>query len=304
MMEDQLKVQGINSKGFGIIPKLLTQDRSICIGAKGLYAYFCSYAGAGDTCFPTRKKICYDLNISNDTLGKYLKNLVRRGYIEVEQVKENGRFSHNVYTLCSTISPCPKISDTENTVSENSVYEKMDTNNNSTKINNSKNNITNKKRKKGSERNENSESIVIDRKTNRDTDKKIDIPIDLDVDKRLTLKGVNKKENLEDQKKTSSTFDNLIDSYTSNEQLREELKAHLKVRKLKKASLTNRAIELSLKKLDELTDNDNEKIKIVQNAIMGGWTTFYPLNPDEKRAGSLSSFATSYSIKEFQDNYI
>ena len=32
-----------------------------------------------------------------------------------EQINENVRFSHNVYTLCITISPCPKISDTENT---------------------------------------------------------------------------------------------------------------------------------------------------------------------------------------------
>lgn len=272
-MEDQLKVQGINSKGFGTIPKLLTQDRNICIGAKGLYAYFCSYAGAGDACFPTREKICYDLNISKDTLGKYLKNLVRRGYIEVEQIKENGKFSHNVYTLCSTISPCPKISDTENTVSENSVYEKLDTNINSNKINN----IISKK---GSKRNENTANENFENLGEKNE--------------------VNKKEGLGKKEKTPSTFDNLINSYTNNEQLRKELKAHLKVRKLKKASLTNRAIELSLKKLNELTDNDTEKIKIVQNAIMGGWTTFYPLKPDEKE--DLST--RSYDVDAYKNSYI
>lgn len=124
-MEDKIIGFKINSKGYGTIPKLVMQDRNLSIGAKGLYSYFCSYTGGGDTCFPSRKKVCFDLCISIDTFGKYLKQLVENGYIKVEQIKENGRFSHNVYTLCDTILPCPKISDTEITV-----YEKTDTNNN------------------------------------------------------------------------------------------------------------------------------------------------------------------------------
>lgn len=129
-MEDKIIGFKINSKGYGTIPKMVMQDRNISIGAKGLYSYFCSYTGGGDTCFPSRKKVCFDLCISIDTFGKYLKQLVENGYIKVEQIKENGRFSHNVYILCDTILPCPKISDTEI-----SVYEKTDPNNNSTNIN-------------------------------------------------------------------------------------------------------------------------------------------------------------------------
>lgn len=130
-MNDKLICEGINSKGYGIIPKLIMQDRTIHATAKCIYAYFCSFAGAGALCFPTRSKICYDLCISIDTFGKYLRQLIEHGYIKCEQIKENGRFSHNVYTLCSTISPCPKISDTENTV-----YDNLDTNNNNIKSNN------------------------------------------------------------------------------------------------------------------------------------------------------------------------
>ena len=151
-MEDKLICEGINSKGFGIIPKLIMQDRTIHATAKCIYAYFCSFAGAGDTCFPTRKKICFDLGISIDTFGKYLKQLIEHGYIKSEQIKENGRFSHNVYTLCSTISPCTKISDTENTV-----YEDLDTNNNNNKNNNIYKNNSNSKvsKKEGHEEGKN-----------------------------------------------------------------------------------------------------------------------------------------------------
>lgn len=135
MAEDILKGIQINSKGYGTISKIAMQDRNLHITAKAIYAYFNSFSGGGDSCFPTRAKICYDLGISNDTFGKYLKQLVNNGYIEVEQVKENGRFSHNVYTICSTILPCPKISDTVNIV-----YGEMDTNNNSYNKNKDNNN--------------------------------------------------------------------------------------------------------------------------------------------------------------------
>lgn len=93
------------------------------------------------------------------------------------------------------------------------------------------------------------------------------------------------------------SFNQLIDNYTPNEQLRKELKEHLKVRKNKKAALTNRAIELSLKKLDDLASNDSEKIQMVQNAIMSGWTTFYPLKADEKQKMGGNA---SYDIRRYE----
>ena len=126
MANDILKGADVNSQGYGIVPKRAMQDKQLHVTAKAIYAYFCSYAGSGDTCFPSRGKICSDLGISNDTFGKYLKQLTDNGYLECSQMKENGRFSHNIYTLCSTILPCPKISDTEDIVHDN-----LDTNNNS-----------------------------------------------------------------------------------------------------------------------------------------------------------------------------
>lgn len=150
-MDDKLLVEGVKSKGFGIIPKSVMQDRNIHPIAKAIYSYFCSYAGAGDMCFPTRKKICYDMAISIDTFSKYLRQLIENGYLKCEQIKENGRFSHNVYTILDTKSPCPIISDTvknesEITVSENTVYDRLDTNNNNN--NNNSNIIIKEKSKK------------------------------------------------------------------------------------------------------------------------------------------------------------
>lgn len=105
---------------------------------------------------------------------------------------------------------------------------------------------------------------------------------------------------LSKKERATKSFDSLIDDYTENENLRKELKEHLKTRKMKKAALTNRAIELSLKKLDQLAVSDAEKLLIVQNAVMNGWTTFYPLKSDEKR--QLND-KTSYNIKDYERQF-
>ena len=135
MTEKKINIQGIYSKGYGIVSKLVMQDTNISCVAKTIYSYFCSYTGGGNTCFPSRNKICYDLGISKDTLGKHLKQLIEAGYIKVEQAKENGRYSHNVYTIITTLSKCPNDS-----VSEKLAHEKLTPNNNSL----NKNSILNK----------------------------------------------------------------------------------------------------------------------------------------------------------------
>lgn len=108
---------------------------------------------------------------------------------------------------------------------------------------------------------------------------------------------------VENKVHTPRTFDEIIDSYTDNEQLRSELKEHLRTRKKKKASLTNRAIELSLKELDKLADTDEEKILIVQNSIMGGYSKFYKLKKDEASRLSESSFDVDEFEKYLADKY-
>ena len=105
--------------------------------------------------------------------------------------------------------------------------------------------------------------------------------IQMDTQVRLGKDSIGK--NSIGKKESKQSFDDLINSYTQNENLREELKNHLATRKAKKATLTNRAIELSLKNLDSLVDNkpindqENEKIKIVQQSIVNGWTGFFAL---------------------------
>lgn len=119
MENNILELDGIFKNGYGFIAKSVMQDNQISLQAKGLYAYLCSYSGKGKDAFPSRKKMCFDLNITNDTLGKYLKELKESNYIHISQSKNESRFSNNIYKINLNL-PCTKISDTE----------KQDTNNN------------------------------------------------------------------------------------------------------------------------------------------------------------------------------
>ena len=154
---DILQVEGVNSKGYGIIPKLVMQDGRISVVSKAIYSYFCSYAGAGRVAFPKVLKIIADLQISKASYYTHFNPLKTYGYIKVEQTRKDGRQSHNIYTIMDIIpkqtnldnkpfSPCTKFQDTvfQDTVKQDTEIqdtEIQDPNNNSNYNNNrSKNN--------------------------------------------------------------------------------------------------------------------------------------------------------------------
>lgn len=78
-------------------------------------------------------------------------------------------------------------------------------------------------------------------------------------------------------------YDEIIDSYTENGELRSALVEFVKMRKMMKKPLTNRALSLLLtskKGLDGLASTDAEKIDIVNQTIMHSWQGFFPLKDD------------------------
>lgn len=83
------------------------------------------------------------------------------------------------------------------------------------------------------------------------------------------------------KKDSRRSFDTIIENYTQNVELQNELKNHLKVRKQKRGALTDRAIVLELQRLDDLADLDEMKLRIVQQSIERGWVGFFEIKDDE-----------------------
>lgn len=102
-LKDELKVEGVFSKGYGIIPKLVMKDKNLTVEAKAIYAYISSYAGNGDAAFPAVDLICSDLGMSENRFFKHRKLLVEFGYITISRKRKEVGWSNNVYTICHTV---------------------------------------------------------------------------------------------------------------------------------------------------------------------------------------------------------
>lgn len=121
-MTDRLKGEGIFSMGYGSIPKMIMQDKSLSIEAKSIYAYFASYAGSGNTAYPSVGKTIHDLNVSEERYYKYRKQLINKGYLVITKVKtKEGKYKKNLYTLPTF----PKNSDMEKPSTENPSMDKQ-----------------------------------------------------------------------------------------------------------------------------------------------------------------------------------
>lgn len=91
-------VSGLKSVGYGMIPRAVMCDARLSYKAKGLYAYFAAFTGAGNVAFPSLDQITRQLDINKDTYYKYMKELTALNYITIVQL-HNGKFSGNQYYL-------------------------------------------------------------------------------------------------------------------------------------------------------------------------------------------------------------
>lgn len=84
----------------------------------------------------------------------------------------------------------------------------------------------------------------------------------------------------ESKKAAPASFDRLIETYSrGNEEVKELLGEWLKVRKAKRAAMTDRAIELNLQKLERLAKESGMSVAdYLKEIICRGWQAFYPIN--------------------------
>ncbi|MDK8182079.1 hypothetical protein [Paenibacillus sp. UMB4589-SE434] len=75
--------------------------------------------------------------------------------------------------------------------------------------------------------------------------------------------------------------------YTSNTDLNYALESFVEFRKKIKKPMTDRAIDLLLSKLDKLATNDEEKIAILEQSILNGWQSVFPVK--NKDGGKIAN---------------
>ena len=76
--------------------------------------------------------------------------------------------------------------------------------------------------------------------------------------------------------------DGLLDSLDVSEELKSTIKDFVKMRKLIKAPMTNRALKLMVDKLMEMGGNDETRIAILNQSIVNSWKGIFPLHDTQK----------------------
>ena len=137
MLADKVVLEGIFSKGYGTIAKLVMKDKDLSVEAKAIYAYLCSYSGSGESAFPSVNLIKEDLNISENRFLKHRKVLVEKGYISIKRNKKSNGWSNNIYTIHTVVH-------LQNEGIQNVGIQNEGTNNNSITNNSINNNKSNK----------------------------------------------------------------------------------------------------------------------------------------------------------------
>ena len=98
----------------------------------------------------------------------------------------------------------------------------------------------------------------------------IDIDIDKDIDIEIDKESKKKKNNLS----------NVIDTYTSDEDVKEAIKSFIDMRKTLKKPMTEKALQMMLTKLDGLASSKKDKIDIINQSVLNSWQSVYPLKTD------------------------
>lgn len=87
------------------------------------------------------------------------------------------------------------------------------------------------------------------------------------------------KEDIKEEKerKKESSYDQIISEFAIGEKVKEALYEFIKMRKLIKKPLTDKALKLLINKLKGMSANEAEQVAILEQSIMNNWQGIFPL---------------------------
>ena len=120
----------------------------------------------------------------------------------------------------------------------------------------------------------------------------------------------DKIENKVSKKESKKSFDEIIAENFENEKVKTELIEFIKMRKQIKKPMTNRALEILIKKLKEMSNNDCDlMVKLLDQSIEHGWQTIYELkdnktyqNPAEEKPKFIQNKYSKEELDGLFDN--
>lgn len=88
------------------------------------------------------------------------------------------------------------------------------------------------------------------------------------------------KNSIEKERKKETNYDKIINSMVEDEEIKNSIYEFIKMRKLIKKPMTDRALTMLINKLKKLSSDKDTQIKILEKSILKNWTDIYELKGD------------------------
>ena len=113
-----------------------------------------------------------------------------------------------------------------------------------------------------------------------------------DKDNNIDINNINNN-NKKERKKTS--YDEILNSMIEDDDVKNTICDYIKMRKLIKKPMTDRAVTMLINKLEKLSSDKDIQIKILEQSILKNWTDIYPYKEENNYAGYQGNAKTDLS---------
>lgn len=115
--------------------------------------------------------------------------------------------------------------------------------------------------------------------------------------KKQSIKKQNiNKQNIEEKKKKES-YDSILSEHNIDDELKDLYIEFIKLRKMQQKPLTNRALKMLITRIERLSNMDiGIQKKMLENAIMNGWTNVYLPSQEVEDEQVLKSLKNFYGV--------
>ena len=261
-----------NRNYYAIIPANVRYDKTLTANAKLLYGEITALANDKGYCWASNGYFAELYEVSKETISRWISILEKNGYVNTQIIYRDN--SKEILERRIYIIGIPQVVSEKTFVKNDDIINTPIDENNKTYQQNHQE-PTNKIINTPIDENVKENNTLFNNTFNNTNNKKEKERACVRADK-----SINKiNNNISKDKKTD--FDNLINSYTDNDELKEAIYEFIKMRTAIKKPMTTKALEILLNKLNTLASDDDTKIKVLEQSIEHCWQTVYALKEKE-----------------------
>ncbi|ACA63332.1 putative DNA replication protein [Lactobacillus phage c5] len=146
-------------------------------------------------------------------------------------------------------------------------------------------------------------------KDNEGINKNVKAPINKNVKENTTYinntinNTINKKERKKKESKKTTNYDSIINESIQDESVKKEIYEFIKMRKLIKKPMTDRALKGLISKLNELSSNPIDQAKILERSVINDWQSVYPLPSNNNGYRNNNGYQGNTEVKRDGSDY-